>query len=70
MRTVAQKTASQIALMNCVKEALGKVSIYVILVKGEYKHYFFFLSFFFFFLVEIFCWSHETSASHEKQSSP
>ena len=31
----------------------------------------FFLSFFpFFFLVESFCWSHETSASHEKQSSP
>ena len=69
MRTVAQKTASQIALINCFKEAVGKDSIYVILVKGEYKHYFFFLSFlFFFFLVESFCWSHETSASHEKQS--
>ena len=67
MRTVAQKTASQIALINCFKEAVGKDSIYVILVKGEYKHYFFFLSFlFFFFLVESFCWSHETSASHEK----
>ena len=68
MRTVAQKTASQIALINCFKEAVGKDSIYVILVKGEYKHYFFFP--FFFFLVESFCWSHETSASHEKQSSP
>ena len=45
----------------------GKDSIYVILVKGEYMHYFF-LSFF--FLVESFCWSHETAASHEKQSSP
>ena len=66
MRTVAQKTASQIALINCFKEAVGKDSIYVILVKGEYKHYFFFLSFLFFFLVESFCWSHETSSSHEK----
>ena len=49
MRTVAQKTASQIALINCFKEAVGKDSIYVILVKVEYKHYFFFLSFLFFF---------------------
>ena len=49
MRTVAQKTASQIALINCFKEAVGKDSIYVILIKGEYKHYFFFLSFLFFF---------------------
>ena len=28
MRTVAQKTASQIALINCFKEAVGKDSIY------------------------------------------
>ena len=36
MRTVAQETASQIALRNCSKEVGGKVCIYVILVKGEY----------------------------------
>ena len=57
------------ALRNCFKEAVGKDSIHVILVKGGYMHYFLSLSFFF-FLVESFCWSHETSASHEKLSSP
>ena len=36
MRTIAQETAFQIALTNCSKEVWGKVSIYVILVKGEY----------------------------------
>ena len=38
MRTAARETASQISLRNCSKEAGagGKVSIYVILVKGEY----------------------------------
>ena len=36
MRTVARETAFQIALRNCSKEVGGKVSIYVILVKGEY----------------------------------
>ena len=36
MRTIAQETASQIALRNCSKEVKRKVSIYVILVKGEY----------------------------------
>ena len=35
MRTLAQETASQIALRNCSKEIVGKVSIYLILVKGE-----------------------------------
>ena len=35
-RTVAQETVPQIALRNCSKEAVGKASIYVILVKGEY----------------------------------
>ena len=35
MRTVAPETAPQIALRNCFKEVRGKVSIYVILVKGE-----------------------------------
>ena len=36
MRTIAQETAFQIALRNCYKEVGGKVSIYVILVKGAY----------------------------------
>ena len=36
MRTAAQETASQIALRNCSEEAGGNVSIYEILVKGEY----------------------------------
>ena len=36
MRTAARETAPQIALRNCSKEAGGKVSIYMILVKGEY----------------------------------
>ena len=35
MRTFAQETASQIALRNCSKEIVGKVSAHVILVKGE-----------------------------------
>ena len=34
MRTVARETAFQIALRNCSEEAEGKVSVYVILVKG------------------------------------
>ena len=36
MRIIAQETAFQIALRNCSKEVRGKVSMYVILVKGEY----------------------------------
>ena len=36
MRTIAWETAYQIALRKCSKEEVGKVSIYVILVKGEY----------------------------------
>ena len=45
MRTIDQETAFHIALRNCSKEVGGKVSIYVILVKGEYMQsstYFFF----------------------------
>ena len=34
MRTVAWETAFQIALRNYAEEAEGKVSVYVILVKG------------------------------------
>ena len=36
MRMAAQETAPQIALRNCSKEAGEKVSICVIMVKGEY----------------------------------
>ena len=49
-----QETAPQIALRNCSKEA-GKVSTYMILVKGEYMQSTYFL---------------QISASHEEQSSP
>ena len=37
MRTIARETASQIVLRNCSQEVGGKVSIHVILVKGEYR---------------------------------
>ena len=36
MRTIAQETAFRIALRDCSEEAGGTVSVYVILVKGEY----------------------------------
>ena len=35
VRTIAQETASQIALRSYSKEVREKVSIYVILVKGD-----------------------------------
>ena len=34
MRTIAWEIGPQIILQNCSREAEGKVSIYVILVKG------------------------------------
>ena len=36
IRTAAQETTPQIALRNCSREEGEKVSIYVIVVKGEY----------------------------------
>ena len=57
MRTIAHELAFQMALRNCSKEVGGKVSIYVILVKGEYVQsstYFF----------------QRVSASHKEQTSP
>ena len=51
MRTLAQETASQIALRNCSKEIVGKVSIYVILVKGE--EYMQSSTYFFFFFQKV-----------------
>ena len=44
---LAQETASQIALRNCSKEVGKKVSIYVILGKGEYMQFSMFFFFFF-----------------------
>ena len=58
--------APQILLRNCSKEVVGKDSIYVILVKGEYRK----SSTNFFFFVGSFCLSHEVSASPKKQSPP
>ena len=57
MRTIAQETAFQIALSNCSKALGRKVSIYVILVKGDY------MQSSTYFLQKI-------SASHKEQSSP
>ena len=57
MRTAARETAFQMALRNCSREVGGKVSIYVILVKGEY------IQSSTYFLQKV-------SASHEEQSSP
>ena len=47
MRTVAQETASQIVLRNCVEEVGGKVSICDSGEREEHaiKHIFFFFSF-------------------------
>ena len=45
MRAIAWKIAFQMAVRNCSKEVVGKVSIYEILVNGEYMQsstYFFF----------------------------
>ena len=36
MRYIARETAFHIAFRNCSKEAGGKVSIYVIMMKGEH----------------------------------
>ena len=47
LRTAAWDTAFQIALRNCSKEVGGKVSIYVILLKGEYMQSSSYIFFFF-----------------------
>ena len=59
MRAIAQEIASQIALRNCSKEVEGKVSVYVVLVKGEHMQSNTFS----------FVWQN-VSPSHQKQSSP
>ena len=57
MRTIAWETAPQIALRNCSKEVGEKVSIYVILVKGEYMQ-------------SSMCFFQRIAASHKEQTSP
>ena len=57
MRAIAWKIAFQMAVRNCSKEVVGKVSIYEILVNGEYMQ-----SSTYFFL--------QVNASHEEQMSP
>ena len=64
MRTAARETASQIALRNCSKEAGGKVSIHVILVKGEYMRSSTY------FLQKVSASLVQITASHEEQTSP
>ena len=57
MKTIARETAIQIALRSYFKEVWGKVSVYVLLVKGEYMQsnkYFL----------------QKVSASHEESTSP
>ena len=64
MRTISQKTAPQIVLKNCSKKVNRVVSIYAILLKGEYVQ-----------KVDIFLQKVTASlmkytASHEEQISP
>ena len=57
MKTIAREIAIQIALRNYFSEVWGKVSVYVLLVKGEYMQsnkYFL----------------QKVSASHEESASP
>ena len=64
MKSIAQETASQIALRNCSKEVRGKVSIYVILVKREY------MQSSTYFLQKVSASLVKVTASHEEQTSP
>ena len=64
MRTIAWEAAFQIALRNCSKEVGGKVSIYVILVKGEY------MQSSTYFLQKVDDSLVKVTASHEEQTSP
>ena len=64
MRTIAWEAAFQIALRNCSKEVGGKVSIYVILVKGEY------MQSSTYFLQKVDDSLVKVTASHEEQMSP
>ena len=62
MKTTAWETAPPIALRNCSKEVGGKVSVYVIVLNGEYIQ-----SALFFFFVENFRWYHKASGNHENE---
>ena len=61
--TIARETASQIALRNCSKQVGGKVSIYVVLVKGEY------MQSSTYFLQKVSASLVKVTASHEEQTS-
>ena len=64
MRTKARETAFQRALRNCSKEVMGKVSIYMILVKGatcNQVHI---------FLQKVSASLMKLTASHKEQMSP
>ena len=64
MKTAARETAPQIAPRNCSKEVGGKVSIYVILVKGEN------LQTSTYFLQKVSASLVKVTASHKEQTSP
>ena len=64
MRTIVRETASHIALRNCSKEVGGKVSIYVILVTGEY------IQSGTYFLQKVSASLVKVTASHKEQTSP
>ena len=64
MRTIAQETVSQIALRNCSKEVEEMVSIYVILVKGNYMQSSTYVS------QHIAASFVKVTASHDEQTSP
>ena len=59
MKMIAWETAHQTARRDCSKEAQRKVSIYVILLKGNACNQ----AHFFFFFAEVF-------TNHKEQSSP
>ena len=64
MRTIIRETAFHISLRNCSKVVGGKVSIYVILVKGEY------MQSSTYFLQKVSASLVQVTASHEEQMSP
>ena len=64
MRTIARETTFKVALRYCPKATEGKVSIYVILVKGEYTQ-----SSTYFFL-QVFASLMKVIVNFEKHMSP
>ena len=64
MRTIAREIGPQIILQNCSREAGGKVSICMILVKREY------MQSSTYFLQMVSACLMRVTASHEEQTSP